>query len=342
MENNKNAFELNIDDKVKEYLTPLNNEEDVNRLLDRLNQLGTDAQKSAGESLEALKRPVKEMMDQPNNELPQNLLRLREIVAQLEPNHLRKGQVQSFVDRLLRRNPMEQYARKYKTVEAQVENIIGALLVGKDKLQEDTVMLQQLKKVAISRINGLNEQIEVGKTLNNMLEDKLSDEEWADKKTALVKGQQKVVSRIKNMSQAVLVLQQSLASVDLIVENNEKLEEAIFNAITMTKNIITVTASIQLALGNQKTVIDAVKNVNEATEAMLLSNAQMLKSNTEETLKMLEEPAIAIETFRKAYEDVYSAIKLTESSNERIIESGKKFILELDELNNQMKQKLLD
>ncbi|QOY35776.1 toxic anion resistance protein [Anaerobacillus isosaccharinicus] len=338
----KNTFKLDIDHKVKEYFNPLNNEEDVNRLLERLNGLGTEAQKNAGESLEALKRPVKEMMDQPNNELPKNLLKLREIVAELEPSHLRKGQIQGFMDRLLRRNPMEQYARKYKTVESQVDNIIGALLVGKDKLQEDTVMLHQLKEVAISRIHGLNEQIEVGKTLNTMLEAKMSEEDWADKKTALVKGQQKVISRIKNMSQAVLVLQQSLASVDLIVENNEKLEEAIFNAITMTKNIITVTASIQLALGNQKTVIDAVKNVNEATEAMLLSNAQMLKSNTEETLKMLEEPAIAIETFRKAYEDVYSAIKITESSNERIIESGKKFILELDELNTQMKQKLLD
>lgn len=40
------------------------------------------------------------------------------------------------------------------------------------------------------------------------------------------------------MQQAVMVLQQSLASVDLIMENNEKLEEAIFNAITMTKKTL--------------------------------------------------------------------------------------------------------
>lgn len=338
----KHSFNLNIDKKVKEYLHPLNSVEDVDRLLEKLSGLGTEAQKNAGESLEALKRPVSEMMHQPNNDLPKNLHRLKEIVSDLEPNHLKKGQVQTLLNRLLKRNPMEQYAKKYKTVEAQVENIIEALLIGKDKLQEDTVMLHQLKEVAILRINNLNEQIEVGKKLNEMLEEKKSDEMFDGNSPALQKGQQKVISRVKNMSQAVLVLQQSLASVDLIVENNEKLEEAIFNAITMTKNIITVTASIQLALGNQKTVINAVKNVNDATEAMLLSNAQALKSNTEETLKMLEEPAIAIETFRKAYEDVYSAIKLTETSNEKIIESGKKFILELDELNTQMKQKLLE
>lgn len=335
-----NSVKKTIDTKVKEYIDPLNNEKDIERLLEKFSSLGAEAQKSAGESLEALKRPVSEMMNQPNNELPKNLHRLKEIVSELEPSQLKKGQ--GFLNRILKRNPVEQYAKKYKTVEAQVDNIIEALLVGRDKLQEDTLMLHQLKDVANKRIENLNEQIEVGKTLNKMLEEKKLDQDWEDKITVLQKGQQKVISRVKNMSQAVLVLQQSLLSVDLIVENNEKLEEAIFNAITMTKNIITVTASIQLALGNQKTVINAVKNVNEATEAMLLSNAQLLKSNTEETLKMLEEPAIAIETFRKAFDDVYSAIKLTESSNERIIESGKKFISELDELNTQMKQKLVE
>lgn len=337
----KNDFSIKIDEDVKEYFSLLNEDNGVDQLLDKLNGLGTQAQANAGESLEALKRPVKEMMDQPNNELPEHLNQLREVVSQLEPNYLQKGK-NTFLQRLFRRNPLEKYAQKYKTVESQVEQIIEGLLAGKDKLQEDTVMLQQLKQVAIQRIKGLNEQIEVGTKLNQLLEDKMNDDNWEDKKNALLKGQQKVISRVKNMSQAVLVLQQSLASVDLIAENNEKLEEAIFNAITMTKNIITVTASIQLALGNQKKVINAVKNVNEATESMLLSNAQLLKSNTEETLKTLEQPAIAIETFRKAYEDVFSAIKLTENSNERIIESGKKFIHELEGLNEEMNKKLLN
>lgn len=337
----KNDFTINIDEEVKNYFSNVENEMDVEKLLEKLNKLGAQEQSYAGESLEALKRPVKEMMDQPNNELPEHLNQLREVVSELEPNYLQKGQFQSLWDRFLRRNPLEKYAQKYKTVESQVDKIIEGLLAGKDKLQEDTVMLQQLKQVAIQRIHGLNEQIQVGHQLNALLENKMSDPQWEDKKNSLLKGQQKVISRVKNMSQAVLVLQQSLASVDLIVENNEKLEEAIFNAITMTKNIITVTASIQLALGNQKKVINAVKNVNQATESMLLSNAQLLKSNTEETLKTLEEPAIAIETFRKAYEDVFSAISLTENSNERIIESGKKFIHELESLNDEMKRKLL-
>lgn len=330
-----------VNERAAKIMSEFQDEKNIDKILESLGSLGEDAQKQAGESLEALKRPVNEMMTQNDNKLPTQLHELREIVSELEPNYLKESGFQKMMNKMFGRNPIQQYAKKYQTVEAQVEQIIEALLKGKDKLQEDNVMLAELRVVARQRIAGLDEQISIGKQLNDMLEQEMKNEENQEHFTALQKGQQKVVTRIKNMTQAVMVLQQSIASVDIIIENNDKLEEAIFNAITMTKNIITVTASIQLALGNQRKVINAVKNVNEATESMLLSNAQMLKENTQETLKTLEEPAIAIDTFKKAYEDVYAAIQMTEQSNERIIASGKKFITEVDELNKQMKTKLL-
>ena len=327
--------------KAEKYVEQIRSNKDLNKILETLGKIGTDEQLKAGESLEALKRPVSDMMNNPGHDLPDQLTKLKEMVSELEPNYLKEGKWQRFFNKVVRKSPIEKYTRKYQTIESEVETVIGALLHGKDRLEEDTVMLHQLKIVAKERIVSLNDQINIGKQLNIMLEEELNKEEWQADPTPIKKGQQKVLSRVKNMQQAVLVLQQSLASVDIIVENNDKLEEAIFNAITMTKNIITVTASIQLALSNQKRVIDAVKNVNDTTEAMLLSNAQLLKTNTEETLKTLEEPAIALETFKKAYEDVYAAIEMTEQSNDRIIESSKLFIQEMDELNKQMEQKLL-
>ncbi|UTR14689.1 toxic anion resistance protein [Salipaludibacillus sp. LMS25] len=323
-------------------LSTTKSDQNIHDILNSIGKLGAHEQEKAGESLEALKRPVSDMMNEPNHDLPEQLSKLKEVVGELEPNYLQEGRFKQFLTKLIRRSPVEKYAQKYQSIESEVDTIIEALLHGKDRLQEDTVMLHQLKGVARERIKGLNEQIEVGKELNVMLEKELLKEEWQEDPTPIQKGQQKVLTRVKNMQQAVLVLQQSLASVDIIVENNEKLEEAIFNAITMTKNIITVTASIQLSLSNQKKVIDAVQSVNKTTESMLLNNAEMLKSNTEETLKTLEEPAVAMETFKKAYEDVYSAIEMTEQSNERIIESSKKFINEMEQLNDQMERKLLN
>lgn len=324
-----------------EVIQKYKQDEDLDSLLQSLQSLGEDEQREAGESLEALKRPVREMMGDNSNALPNQLHELREMVSMLEPDYLKDGQLKKWVDKVLRRNPIEQYAKKYQTVESQVDHIIEGLLSGKDKLEEDNVMLVQLKGIARERIEKLNIQIQHGKELHELLDQEMTSEQWKDNPNELKKGQVKITTRVKNMSQAVMVLQQSLASVDLIIENNEKLEEAIFNAITMTKNIITVTASIQLALNNQQKVIKAVRNVNEATESMLLSNAALLKQNTEQTLKTLEEPAIALEAFRKAYQDVFDAIELTEQSNERIVTTGKQFIEEMEELNTEMKTKLI-
>ncbi|WYP28325.1 toxic anion resistance protein [Alkalihalobacillus sp. FSL W8-0930] len=333
-DNGSNSVSSEVIQKYKQ-------DEDLDSLLQSLQSLGEDEQREAGESLEALKRPVREMMGDNSNALPNQLHELREMVSMLEPDHLKDGQVKKWMNKVLRRNPVEQYAKKYQTVESQVDHIIEGLLTGKDKLEEDNVMLVQLKGIARERIEKLNVQIQHGKELHELLDQEMVSEQWKDNPNELKKGQLKITTRVKNMSQAVMVLQQSLASVDLIIENNEKLEEAIFNAITMTKNIITVTASIQLALNNQQKVIKAVRNVNEATESMLLSNAALLKQNTEQTLKTLEEPAIALEAFRKAYQDVFDAIELTEQSNERIVTTGKQFIEEMEELNTEMKTKLI-
>ncbi|SER40584.1 toxic anion resistance protein [Salisediminibacterium halotolerans] len=340
----KQAEDLLSEDELQraaEKAEQLKSDNNIEEIIASIGELGTKEQEKAGETLEALKRPVSDMMTDQNGELPEQLGRLKEVVSDLEPNYLQEGKFKQFLAKLTRKSPMEKYIRKYETIETEVETIINALLHGKDRLQEDTVMLHQLKDIARERISGLNEQIGVGKHLNELLENEVKKDEWQDDPSEIQKAQQKVLSRIKNMQQAVLVLQQSLASVDIIVENNEKLEEAIFNAITMTKNIITVTASIQLSLSNQKKVIDAVQNVNQTTESMLLNNAEMLKTNTEETLRTLEEPAVAMESFRKAYEDVYAAIEMTEASNTRIIESSKKFISEMEQLNEQMDQKLI-
>ncbi|WP_306301261.1 toxic anion resistance protein [Thalassobacillus sp. C254] len=219
---------------AQDYINNLN-KSNVDELLSKISSLGENEQKQAGDSLEALKRPVSEMMSQKDNELPDKLHELKVIVGELEPEHLEESRVQKVWNKLLRRSPMEQYAQKYQTVEAQVENIIEGLLAGRDKLQEDNVMLEQLKETATARIYELEKQMALGQELNQMLEQEMTKEEWRDNPASLQKGQVRVVSRIKNMSQAVMVLQQSLASVDLILDNNEKLEEAIFNAITMTK-----------------------------------------------------------------------------------------------------------
>lgn len=318
-------------------------DDSISHMLDTFASLGEREQAEAGESIEFLKRPVNQMASGEHDNITKTILELRSCVDDLQPGIEEQKRLKTIVNRLFRKNPVENYLRKYQSVEKQIDGIIMGLLRGKDRIESNTVELEMIKTQGIEKMNALKKQIYFGGELFTMLE-QLEKEQEAAQQTeqvlAIRKGMEKVVVRRKDMMTAVAILQQSIAAVDIIKDNNDRLEEAIFNSITMTKNVTTISASINLALADQKTVIDAVNKTNESMEAMLLSNAKLLKSNTEETTRLLEQPSISIEKLREAFSDVYAAIQLTEDSSKTIIRNSQQFIAEIEQLNEEMERKL--
>ncbi len=328
------------------YVQKLNSEQntDLSKVLSQLGDLGDKEQQAAGQTLSALKRPVTAMMNGKNEEIPNTLLELRKVVSELDPNSLKASGMKKIMFKVFKKNPLETYVHKYQSIDKQIEEIIRSLLIGRDNLQEDTVGLEMLKEQSHDKIHALDNvyvQVYLGKKLAGMLEAEKQNPERQRDIPLINDALEKILVRTRNMQQAKSVLLQSIASVDIIKKNNEKLTEAIRNAITMTQNVVTVSAAIQLALTNQRKTIDAVNATNEAIESMVLSNSQALKQNTEETTKLLENPAISMDKLRESFQNVFAAIEASEKSSERIIESSKKFVIELDTFNDEMKQKLI-
>lgn len=325
------------------YVKQLNSEHnaDLSKVLSQLADLGDKEQRDAGQTLSALKRPVSAMMNGKNDEIPTTLLDLRKVVSELNPNSLQVTGMKRMMYKMFKKNPLENYVHKYQSIDKQIEEIIRSLLVGRDNLQEDTVGLEMLKEQSHQKIHALDKQVYLGKKLAGMLEAEKQNPDRQKDIPLINDALEKILVRTRNMQQAKSVLLQSIASVDIIKKNNEKLSEAIRNAITMTQNVVTVSAAIQLALTNQRKTIDAVNATNEAIESMVLSNSRALKENTEETTRLLENPAIGMEKLRESFQNVFAAIEASEKSTERIIESSKKFVIELDTFNDEMKQKLI-
>lgn len=325
------------------YVQKLNSEHnaDLSKVLAQLADLGDKEQRDAGQTLTALKRPVTAMMNGKNEDIPKTLLDLRKVVSELDPNSLHASGMKRIMFKVFKKNPMETYVHKYQSIDKQIEEIIKALLVGRDNLREDSVGLEMLKEQSEQKIHALDKQVYLGKKLADMLEVEKQNPERQKDIPLINDALEKILVRTRNMQQAKSVLLQSIASVDIIKKNNEKLTEAIRNAITMTQNVVTVSAAIQLALTNQRKTIDAVNATNEAIESMILSNSQALKQNTEETTKLLENPAIGMEKLRESFQNVFAAIEASEKSTERIIESSKMFVKELDTFNDEMKKKLI-
>ncbi|WP_347860810.1 toxic anion resistance protein [Salimicrobium sp. PL1-032A] len=310
----------------------------LSEVMQELGNLGEKEQRIAGETMETLKRPVNDLMTKGNNDIPQTLSELEAIVSDLDPKRTEGKGMQRFFYKLSKKQPIDRYMKKYETVDSKIDTVVRSLLAGKDRLEEDSVELQMIKENAQKRIYDLDKQIYLGKKLFELLKEKEATGEYD--LALLTEGKEKIITRTRNMTQMKSVLHQSISSVDIIKKNNEKLKESIRNAVTLTKNIITVSASIQLALNNQRQVIDTVNGVNKATEEMLVSNSRHLKENAEETTQLMEKPAISMEALQESFDNVFEALKTTEESSERIIASSEQFIEEMDALNENVRKKL--
>ncbi|AKG04774.1 toxic anion resistance protein [Salimicrobium jeotgali] len=310
----------------------------VSEVLKELGDLGEKEQRVAGETMDSLKRPVNDLMNKSNNDIPRTLNELKNVVSDLDPKQTEGNAVTRLFYKMSNKKPIERYMKKYETVDGRIETIVRSLLAGKDQLEEDSVELGLIKESARERIYELEKQIYLGKKLFQLLKEKEGTGEHDD--ALIEEGKEKIITRTRNMTQMKSVLIQSISSVDIIKRNNEKLKESIRNAVTLTKNIITVSATIQLALNNQKEVIDTVNGVNKATEEMLLSNSRNLRDNTKEATSMMENPAISIEALQESFDNVFEALETTEQSSERIIASSEQFIEEMDQLNANVRKKL--
>jgi uncharacterized protein YaaN involved in tellurite resistance len=317
-------------------------DESIDKLLEELGDLGEKEQARAGDSLHGLRRPVKDLMGDRHNEVPENLLKLRNHVKELDPTLLNQKGIKGLFSKMLRKSPADKYIQKYQSVETNIEKIIEGLLIGRDRLQEDNADLKLIKEDAEEKIKALQRQILYGERVSERLDNEKLNERWKNKEHIINEAQAKILIRTQNMAVQVNVLQQSLASVDLIRKDNEKLKEAIRNAITTTKNVAPVTAMIHLALKNQTKVMNAVKNVNQTTEDMILANAKMLKENTEETTRMLENSSLDIDKLQQAFNDVYTAIQAQEQSTRRIIDTTKERLGKIKRSNQDIQKKLFE
>lgn len=326
-------------EQIVEKITTENRSE-LSKTLNDLSNIGDASQREAGDALATLKRPLKSLMDGKNDEIPKTLLELRKIVGELDAEDLHAKGLKGFMNKMLRRNPIEKYTQKYQTIDKQIDAIIKSLLIGRDNLQADSISLDMLKEDAQQKIYELDKDIYLGRQLATLLDEQRSKPANSKDISTIDDALETTLVRVRDMQESKAILLQSIASIDMLKKTNTKLLNAVRNAITKVRTVVTISTTIQLALNRQKKVIDAVNGTNSAIESMVLANSRSLKQNSVEIAKIMENPAISIEKLRESFNNVFDAITTVEESQARTISSSKVFIEELDKFNEEMKAKI--
>ena len=242
-------------------------------------------------------------------------------------------------------NPVKRYFDKYKTADAQIADIVKSLENGKKMLKNDNVTLEIEQSDMRGLTKELNEKIAMGNALDQYLSNAIENKKAEGGDEEKVKFVEEEVlfplrQRIMDFQQMQVVSQQGCVAMDVIRRNNNELIRAVDRAETVTVSSLRTAVTVAGALYNQRIVLEKVNLLNESTNRMIASTAEMLKTQGVEIQKQASEAMISTDTLKKSFEDTLQAMSDISSYKTEALPRIRQSIEEFKELADMGEKKL--
>jgi len=334
-----------IQRRAAELAAEVSSNPEDRKLARRLSALGVQDQQKASKEIGLLKTRVGSMLndiDGAGGEIPKNLIELRHTMDEINPQIL--GQPTG-LSKLLGRTPgigkvLRKIAVKYESVQTQIDHIMNGLRHGKDRLLEDNAELEQLYEQVQIAQQGVQQSAYMGELLWGKIEEKLAVCTDPGERQKLQAMMHRVAMRVQDLRTMEQVNLQFFASIDMTIQNNDTLGEQVDRTVMVTQSLLTVGLAIQAALANQKKIAGAVKSVQESTAAMLEANAAAIGAQTREIGEMQNNPVIALESVKNAYNSLIGAMDEMEQIRSAGTERARAGIAELTKMSAALEPKV--
>jgi uncharacterized protein YaaN involved in tellurite resistance len=250
-------------------------------------------------------------------------------------------------------NSLQEVLSKYQKTGAQIDRISVKLERSKNTLMSDVVFLEKLYEHNKEYFHALNVYIAAGELkldeLNQSTIPKLKqkaeqtqDQMAFQEVNDMMQFADRLDKRIYDLKLSREITVQSAPQIRLIQNTNqaliEKIQSSIMTAIPLWKNQV----AIALTLIRQRNAVEAQKQVSKTTNELLLKNAEMLKTNTIETAKENERGLVDIETLKKTQENLIQTLEETIRIQQEGRVKRRQAEHELAQMEDELKQKLLD
>lgn len=313
----------------------------------KLSTFGSNVEREASQQISLLEERLDRVMEDlegGNAEIPNNLMKLRQTMDELNPEvQLEEAQsgLGGLVAKLLGKTPgigdaLQRIAYKYQTVQTQIDQILGGLRAGRDKLLQDNIELEQLHEQVRQKDKQVRLTAYKGELLWQRLEEAIEQTEDEARKRELEALLGKVASRVQDLRMMEQVFQQFYASIRLTHDNNQELVESAKRTETVTSNTLTIGLAIQVALKRQKDVAEAVQQTQEATSELLAQNARAVREQGAEIRELNNNPVLAMEKIQSAYDDLMAAMDETEQVRMEGVRVARQNVAELKAMSEKM------
>ncbi|KAF1678505.1 toxic anion resistance protein [Bacillus mexicanus] len=287
-------------------------------------------------------------------EIGEILGELMKKLDQINPDELHSKK-KGFLARVFGRvaNSLQEVLSKYQKTSVQIDRISLKLEHAKNALISDNKLLEQLYEKNKEYFEALNIYIAAGelkleelktKTIPELKQQAESSEHnqmAVQEVNDLVQFADRLDKRVHDLLLSRQITIQSAPQIRLIQNTNqalaEKIQSSIVTAIPLWKNQV----AIALTLLRQRNAVDAQQKVSDTTNELLLKNAELLKTNTIETVRANERGLVDIDTLKKVQESLISTLEETLTIQEEGRIKRRQAEEELMAMEGDLKQKLL-
>ncbi|MCY9188869.1 toxic anion resistance protein [Bacillus mojavensis] len=287
-------------------------------------------------------------------EIGEILGELMKKLEQVNPDELQTKK-KGFLARMFGKvsHSLQEVLSKYQKTSVQIDRISLKLEHSKHALLSDNKLLEQLYDKNKEYFSALNVYIAAGELKLDELRTKTIPElkrqaESSDHNQMavqevndLIQFADRLDKRVHDLLLSRQITIQSAPQIRLIQNTNqalaEKIQSSIVTAIPLWKNQV----AIALTLLRQRNAVDAQQKVSDTTNELLLKNAELLKTNTIETVKANERGLVDIDTLKKVQESLISTLEETLTIQEEGRIKRRQAEEELLMMEGDLKQKLL-
>ncbi|MDG3075925.1 toxic anion resistance protein [Bacillus halotolerans] len=287
-------------------------------------------------------------------EIGEILGELMKKLEQVNPDEL-QSKKKGFLARMFGKvsHSLQEVLSKYQKTSVQIDRISLKLEHSKNALLSDNKLLEQLYDKNKEYFSALNVYIAAGELkldglrtktipeLKRQAESSEHNQMAVQEVNDLIQFADRLDKRVHDLLLSRQITIQSAPQIRLIQNTNqalaEKIQSSIVTAIPLWKNQV----AIALTLLRQRNAVNAQQKVSDTTNELLLKNAELLKTNTIETVKANERGLVDIDTLKKVQESLISTLEETLTIQEEGRLKRRQAEEELMMMEGDLKQKLL-
>lgn len=257
----------------------------------------------------------------------------------------------SFIEKMFKKaaNEIEKILAKYKTMDGDIQKIYIQIKEYEGEISKSNKTMDVMFEKNLNYYEELERYIQAG----HLIKDK-SLTEWIpdlERKSQLgdpVDHQnyvnaldfvEMVDQRIQDLEMAKMVSLQMAPQIRLIQKGNYNLLRKINSAFVVTLPVFKIGLAQAITMKRQRIQADSMKALDDATNEMLIRNAENIRQNSIDITRMSGSSSIKIETLEKTFNTIMQGIDETlqiEAENKQQRAADR---LKLEELQTQLKSK---